>query len=430
MDVNLHQSPPTPSKPSRSSVASRLPLIVALRRPHLVRLWLSQVLSSIGDQLYTIAVIWIAIRLAGGQGGLVVAAESAAALAFGLLAGVYVDRWDRQVTMISVDALRALAVLSLPVLSVLGGLRFWELVVVAVVLGGLGTLFDPALQASLPSLAEDSQTLNAANALMDITRRLARILGPGLAGVLVAILPLAHFFTLDAVSFALSALAVLSLGRRFAWKPPHLNVASSGRAGVWQEMREAIGLIYRHRLLWYTLLTLGIVTLAWSMALTLGAALLAARVLHGGVGAYGLIVGAYGVGNVASNIVIGSLHIRRQPLLIFGGKLILGAGFFLLALSPNLPFALITAAIAAVGGPMSDLPLQRLVQLEIPPAQLGKVFSLRNLIGEGGFMLGLLLAPVLFATLPVRTTIVLAAAVTAGAGFIGLFRFGWLGEAI
>lgn len=74
---------------------------------------------------------------------------------------------------------------------------------------------------------------------------------------------------------------------------------------------------------------------------------------------------------------------------------------------------------------MGDLPLQRMIQLEIPPAQLGKVFSLRTVTGEAGYMLGLLMAPALFATLPVRATIALAAAVTVASGVIGLVGIGW-----
>lgn len=400
----------------------RLGIGVALRRPHLALLWSSQVLSAIGDQLYTIAVIWIAVRLAGNSGGLVVAAESGAALAFSLLGGVYVDRWNRRAIMVAADGLRAVAVLSLPILAAFGSLRLPQLVCVAIVLGGLGTLFDPALQASLPALAEDTQTLSAANALMDVTRRLARVLGPGLAGILVALLPLTHFFTFDAVSFALSAAAILALGRRFAWRAVGA-AAGPGNAGLLRELREAIGEVYRHRLLWYTLIGSGIIDGAYSVAFTLGAALLAARDLHGGVGAYGLIVGAYGVGNVGSNVVVGSRRLARPPLAIFGGKLILGAGFLAIAAAPTLPVAMAGAAFAAIGGPMGDLPLQRMIQTEIPAGRLGKVFSLCTLTGDGGFMLGLLCAPLLYTAFPVRVTIALAALIMAAVGVIGLARF-------
>src|SRR5262249_8698905 len=152
-------------------------------------------------------------QVARGAGGVVLAAQSGAALACGLLGGVYADRWNRRMTMIVVDVIRALVVSSLPIVAYLGLLNLWYLVLGGIIVGGLGSLFDPALQASLPTLAGDTRTLQATNGLMDITRRLARALAPGMAGVLVAFLPLTHFFTLDAISFGISALSVLMLGR-------------------------------------------------------------------------------------------------------------------------------------------------------------------------------------------------------------------------
>jgi len=199
---------------------------------HLAILWLSQVLSAMGDFFYLIAVMWIAVKVAGSGAGIVAAAEAGSMLLFGLLGGVYADRWNRRTTMIVVDVLRAIAVAILPILALTGTLQLWHLVIVAVVVGSLGALFDPALQASLPALSGNPQILQATNGLMDITRRLARALGPSLAGVLIIFLPLAHFFTLDAISFAVSALAVFSLGRHFAWKPERSQDMIQGVKGL------------------------------------------------------------------------------------------------------------------------------------------------------------------------------------------------------
>jgi DHA3 family macrolide efflux protein-like MFS transporter len=124
--------------------------LLVLRRRHLAILWVSQVLSAMGDYLYDIAVLWIAVKQVGGGAGLVAAAESGSMLLFGLLGGVYADRWNRRRVMIAMDILRALAVALLPILAFTGTLQLWHLVVVAVIVGSLGALFDPALQASLP----------------------------------------------------------------------------------------------------------------------------------------------------------------------------------------------------------------------------------------------------------------------------------------
>jgi MFS transporter, DHA3 family, macrolide efflux protein len=171
--------------------------IKVLRRRHLTILWLSQVLSAMGDYFYLIAVMWIAVKVVGSGAGLVAAAETGSMLLFSLLGGVYADRWNRRTTMITVDLLRGIAVATLPVLAQLGILQLWHLVAIAGAVGSLGALFNPALQASLPVLAGDARTLQATNGLMDVTRRLARALGPSLVGVLITWIPLFHFFTLE-----------------------------------------------------------------------------------------------------------------------------------------------------------------------------------------------------------------------------------------
>src|SRR5579871_6199336 len=119
-----------------------------LRQRQMALLWSSQVLSAIGDYLYSIAVIWIAVKVAGSAAGIVAAAQAGSALLFGLLGGVYADRWNRRKTMMIVDLARAAAVGVLPGLALTGTLRLWHLVIVAVIVGSLGALFDPALQAS------------------------------------------------------------------------------------------------------------------------------------------------------------------------------------------------------------------------------------------------------------------------------------------
>ncbi len=394
-----------------------------LRQRHLAILWVSQVLSAIGDQLYAIAVIWTAVRVAGGGAGIVAAAGTVATLLFGMLGGVYADRWNRRATMVTVDLLRAVTVAVLPVLAWRGMLHLWHLAAVAVIVGGLGALFDPALQASLPALVADRRMLQATNGLMDMTRRLARALGPSLAGVLVALLSLTHFFTLDAISFVISALAVLALGRRFAWQPVREGTARGVR-GIGTEIAGAVRIVRAHRPLAWALASNGISNIAWGAGFTVGAPLLASRVLSGQVGAYGLIVGAYGAGNVLGNIVIGSMTIHRRVAMLFAGRLVLGGGFLIMAMATNLPVAILGSAVAAVGGPMGDIVMLTMIQQDLPANQIGKVYSLRVTASSAGMTVGLLLAGPLYAALPIPIAIAACALLIIGTGIVGLVRFG------
>lgn len=404
----------------------RLGVLGALRIPHLAKLWASQVFSAMGDHLYTIAVAWLAAEAVGNRAGLVVGAGAASALAFGLLGGVYADRWDRRKTMVAVDLLRAAAVTTVPVAAHLGDLSMWHLGAVAAVIAGLDAFFDPALVASLPALVgDDPGTLRAANALMDGTRRLARVFAPSLAGLLVAALPIAHFFTLDALSFGISAAAILSLGGRFRWKPSQPEGAAvAGTRGVLAEIVGALRVVGASRVLVWAFVGAGLVGAAFGAVITVGAALLASRAFGGSVGAYGLIVGAYGLGNVLANLVVGSATVRRPAVTLFLGMVLLGAGFLVLSGAPAAWIAMAGAAVAAVGGSMRTLVLLTMIQGDLPRDQVGKAYGLHETVHNACNALGLVLTGPLFALLGLRTGMASLALPVLAIGAAGLIRFG------
>lgn len=399
-------------------ITTNVGVVSALRIAPVRRLWASQVFSAMGDQLYLVAVAWLAIEAVGSRGGLVVAAGSASAVVCGLIGGVYADRWDRRKTMVASDALRVLAVVTVPVAAHFGLVSVWHLGAVAVVVAGLDSLFDPALQASLPVLAKDARTLRAANGLMDATRRLARIVSPAFAGTLVAVLPIVHFFTLDALSFVVSGAAILSLGSRFRWKPAQGNGTVDGAKGLLAGIREAFGALKESKALAWCFTVTGLASGAFSAVIVVGAALLASKEFGGSVGAYGLIVGAYGAGNVLSNLVVGSLPIRRPVTFLFLGKMLLGTGFVVFSWAPAL-----WVAMAAVGGPMGDLMLLTMIQTEQPSGRIGKVYGLLATISNAGSALGLALASFLFPVLGLRAGMACLSLVVVAAGSAGLFQF-------
>lgn len=392
--------------------------------PHLALLWSGQVLSAMGDFFYQIAMLWIAIKTAGSQGGILIAGvEAAAALLFGLLGGIYADRWNRRAIMITVDLLRALAVGSLPLLALGGQLRFWQLIIVAILVGSLGSLFNPALQASLPALVSDKAMLQATNGLMDVTRRLARTLGPSLAALLVTFLPLTQFFTIDAFSFLLSAGAVTLMGSRFAWQPKHDEQRRAGPAGLADDLLQGFQTVRSHPPIVWAIFAGGIISAAWTAGFVIGVPLFADNVLKGNISAYGLIVASYGAGNVISNLVIGSLPLHRPVGTMLLGRLIVGGGFLLMVSMPSLPIAMLGAALAALGGPMGDIPLAIMIQTELPSHHIGKVYSLYDMISSLGNILGPILAAPLYNYLSEPQAIAICALIIAFTSLLGLTRF-------
>ena len=395
-----------------------------LRQRHLAVLWLGQLLSALGDQFYMTAVVWLAIKVGGSAGGVVIAAGTTSRFVFGLLGGVYADRWNRRRTMITTDIVRGLAILTIPIITQSNDPALWHLALVAVVIGAADSLFNPALQASLPVLVDDEQDLQSMIVLLSMTRRLAHAAGPAIFGTLAAIVPMTAFFTLDAVSFGISAVAILSLSVKFKWQPEPQERERNGLAGITSEIKGAVKAVRQHKPLSLGLVTFGLGMLFWSAGFTVGVPLIVDRVLHADATMFGFISSAYGLGNVISNVMIGNMKIKRRVLVLFAGWGVLGIGFIILAAAQNVWIAMLGAFIGAFGGPMNGIMLMLIIQTDMPSNQIGKVFSLYLLLANVGGSLGVLLAGPLFMMMSVPTGIALMGICMAACGVVGLIQFG------
>jgi hypothetical protein len=315
------------------------------------------------------------------------------------------------------------AVAALATFALRGQLGLAPLVATAVVLGSFDALFTPSMLSSVPQLVAHPGELQATNGLIDVTRRLARALGPGLAGAVAAFVSIGWFFALDAVSFAASAVAVASIGAAFRWRnesPPSLR----GVRSVARQLREGVEAARAHASVVWGLATLFLVNATWCAGFQWGGELLASRVLRAGMSGYGFLIGAYGVGNVLGNLVFANIHIERRIATMSASRVVLCVGFLILATAPSLPIAMLGAAIAAVGGPMGELPFIAILQTEIPRQHTGRVFGLRLMIEHAGVATGLVLSAPLFATVPVRVGIASCALALGAGGVAGLVRFG------
>lgn len=214
-----------------SSAVSLLPSFTLLRHRPVLAIWLGQLLSVTGDRFFALAVMWVALQRSGPMTmGLVAIAESVPYIAMGAVGHPIVSRFVSFRRLAGVDAVRAGLTVLLPFAWMEAGTPAMLAVVAA--LGGLGAVFDPALSALVPELVDEPQR-PVLVALMDLTTRLARIGGPALAGVLLAVAPMTALFVADAATFAVSAVALALLGRtllvvRTQTYPDHERPAGAG----------------------------------------------------------------------------------------------------------------------------------------------------------------------------------------------------------
>ncbi len=407
-------------------------ILAPLRDPPLALLWGGLSLSAVGDQLYAVALTWIAVGALGAAAGYLAALGAACVLGTALLAGRWADGWEQRTAMIGADFARA-AVLIFVVLdwSFRGRPTAMALVLAAIVLAVGQAVFRPALQSILPGLVRDAAHLPAANALLDSTDRIARLLGPGLVAVFAAWVPVKHFLSLDAASFGLSAAALLLIrrlcplpGPRRA-EPPRNFVASA---------LHGFRAVASHPLLRINLHLTGVLNGVWYAVMFLGLPLAIARHVPGGagLGAYGLVISAYGCTNLAATLVVGSRTMPGNPgRMIFAGSVVLGSGLMLMALAAAAPlppamaiaaFAA-SAALGAIGGPMKDVPIAVLRQTELPHADIPAAMRAYLVAANGGLLVAMVIAPPLYAAFPVACIIAVCAAITLAVGIAGMIRF-------
>jgi DHA3 family macrolide efflux protein-like MFS transporter len=398
--------------------------VIALREPPLAALWVSQVLSGIGDQLYMLAAMWIAVERFGNQAGYVAAAIGIGKISFGLLGGMIADRFDRRRVMIVSDVVRFLAVAPLAFIACSGTIHLWHLIIAGALMGAFGAFFDPALQASLPSITRSQSSLEAMTGLMDLTQRLARAIGPALTGVLVAIMPITQFFTIEALSFLLSALTIVYLGTRLTWEKDKKTFAPyHSIQDLFKDVSEGFSYAAKDKALTYCLFSLAFLGALWGMAFTVGFPILVKQSFGNDVVLYGYLVASYGAGNVLGNVLCANLHVRSSWVNVFGGDVLCGLGFILVVVGNSVLSAIAGSALAAIGGASADLLLLNLIMKEVPSNLLGKMMSLRMMVLSGGYSLGLIVAAPFFKFASAYTVIAWCGALMVLTCGYGVIRF-------
>ncbi|MEU2509128.1 MFS transporter [Streptomyces sp. NPDC007863] len=290
-----------------------------------------------------------------------------------LFGGVLADRFTPQVMMVGADAVRVVTMLVMAALFAGGGVRLWQIMALMGVSGAATAMFQPGLASIVPRVAEDIQR---ANALLRISESMATLIGPGLAGFLVAYWDLAGSFVVIAAAYAVSAGGLLPL-RRLAAGRAEKGSAGEGDAvdetddPMWRRLATGWHEFRSRTWLW------GVISL-WAVyglfvfgpSLPLGAALLTEQ--HGATG-YGWIASADGLGTIIGGLL--GMRVRPRRPLVAGV-----CAMFFFALNPlapalgwNFTLTAVTGMVAGCGFAFWGVMWATSVQSHIPLAVLSRV---------------------------------------------------------
>jgi MFS family permease len=329
-------------------------------------------------------------------------------LLVGATAGALVDRYRQTTVMIGSNLLRAVVAAIPLAASLVWGLTLPALLVSAVSLAALRAIFEPALQTSIPRLVESREELQAINGLTDATVRLARLLGPFLAGLLSIFVPTIYLLTANVVGFLASA-AAIALVRADLSRDEAPAEAGNAKTSM-QRMLHGFETLRDYPSLRFILMVNTVTFAAWILAITVGIPLLiSASVPSSDLSTVSIVLGAYGVGDFLSNIVVSARQPKRPWLFMFSGYFLMGCGIVILPLSVlnpppfQIPAMAGLAFLAGLGGPAFFIHMMTFMQLSLTGVDLASVLRVR---------------------------ITVTAAATVFAGFIGPTVFQMLGPAV
>ncbi|GAA2115718.1 MFS transporter [Kitasatospora saccharophila] len=387
----------------------RVPIPEVLRTERrFARLFVGQSLSVLGDRVSFVALPFAVLAIGGSAAdvGLVTAAGLLPLLVFTLAGGVWADRIPRQRIMLASDLVRCAVQAAAAVLLLTGTARVGTLALLMALFGVADAFFLPASTGLLPLLVP-ADRLREANALRGFVQSASLVVGPALAGVLIAAVGPGGALAVDAASFAASAAVLARLGPAGGAAPEEADGATPAdperaeRPGFLAELRVGWQQVRSRTWVWSGMLAIAVYHVVVLPSVFVLGPVLAERE-WGGAGAWAVVVIAFGLGAILGDVCAYRLKPAR-PMAVAAVAMAV-ASCQALVIGSGAPVWVIAAleAVTGVGVSLFFVLWETLLQVHIPERVLSRVSSYDHLISVALMPLGLVLAGPLSDGLGVR----------------------------
>ncbi|HEU5013681.1 MAG TPA: MFS transporter [Roseiflexaceae bacterium] len=351
------------------------------------KFWGGQTISNLGTSFTAFALPLLIYKLTGSAMNLAfsTAANFLPYLLFGLVIGAWVDRVDRKRLMIAVDIANALIIASIPALAMFDMLSVWWIYGVGFISSTLGIAFQSAEFAAIPSLVTNNDDLVSANGRIQASYSAAAVVGPLLAGLLTAIMPLYDVLFFDAASFVVSALALAAIRRSF-------NAASEQTsASIRKDVVEGLRYVLGHSVLRNISLMMALVNFVGATSAA-QLVLFAQRRLAANDFQIGLLYSAGSIGVVLLSLMAGVLR-KRWPFsrVALGALMLEGLLTVGLSLTTWYWVGLLLWALISGLGILFNINTGSLRQAIVPNHMLGRVMSIAGVLAWSAIPIGTLL---------------------------------------
>ena len=342
----------------------------AVRDRIFLKLYLSQTISLLGDAFTWVGIALLAFQFGGNHSAAILSAaltlRVTAFILFGPYAGVLADRIDRKKIMYITHFVRMAIVGCLPFVT-----AAWQIYVLIFFLNIFNAFFTPAYQAALPQSIHIQKNYSSGIALSNATNQLLGVLGPGIAGGVAAWLGARQIFFIDAASFIIAAVFILTL-------PSLLVIKKNNLKGqipkVWSDVLKGTQLLFTDKAVRFALLIEFVSAIAGAQILVNTVGYIKGQ-LHLTDKHYGYTMAAFGIGAAIAAFASGNFDKSKNRItsLMIGGGLVCVS----IAFGNYVAFVplLILWLIAGFGQTLAEMPSQILIAEKIPREEHGKVYG-------------------------------------------------------
>ena len=353
------------------------------------RLWFAgQSISLVGTWLQNTGQSWLVLKLTNSplKLGVLTSIQFLPSLILSVFIGPIIDRFPKRSILLFTQIMYALAAAALAVVTFGGHAQYWHVLVIAAVTGIISAIDWPTRQAFVGEQVNDRSAVVNAVALNSTMFNIARVIGPGIGGVLIAIVGIPWTFTLNAVSFiaVIVSLLLMKAGR----KPTKSSTGSYA-----QEIREGTRYIAGNQIIISLLIISGVISpllLNFNIMIPSFSML----TLHLQADGYGGLMSAMGVGAMAAGVLmsLGGSRLEPTPVYIYGSGFVLAVAMVLVGIQRNFYLTGLLLVFCGFGMAALSTMCNTALQMQSPDRMRGRVMAAYNLVWVGSTPIGALYA--------------------------------------
>jgi len=374
----------------------------SLEVPNYRRYFAGQLISLSGTWMQTVAAIWVILTLtdSGVAVGLTTALQFLPMLLIGAWGGLLADRIPKRRLLMTTQALMAIPAIGLFAVTATGVVTPWMVYLAVFAMGSVNAIDNPTRQSFVIEMVGPDRVVNAVS-LNSVIVQAARIVGPAIAGIMIATVGVVPCFGLNALTFVAMIFALRRMDpSRLQAAPVAPREPGAIRAGL-RYVRATPELLV-------PLALMALVgTLGFNFQVVLP--LLAKFSFESGAMTYASLVTAMAVGSIAGALVNGH-HGRTGPRLIAGGALAFGTSALLAAAMPSLALEIVMLALLGAASVTFAATINSTLQLAVSPEMRGRVMALYSVVFLGSTPIGAPLTGWLAQSYDPRVALVLAGA--------------------